>query len=210
MKEKILQNAYGLFMKHGIRKMSIPMLTSSMGISSKTVYKYFSDKEQLLEEVLKIFYMQQYDMLTELQGRQKAVTVLIDVWYSAVAREYNVNNLFYFDLHYYYPELEKRMDETYGSMFWKEFEKIIDKGIKEGYFRKEVKPLVVLEGISVMYKGISRTDAFDKFNIQPLTLFMNTVACYIKGFCTPKGARIFNRHIAGLQPITDVRESVSS
>ncbi|MCU0362500.1 MAG: TetR/AcrR family transcriptional regulator [Bacteroidales bacterium] len=202
MKDKILQHAYELFMQHGIRKMSIPLLTAVMGISSKTVYKYFRDKEELLEEVLKIFYREQFDLLTDLQSRQKPVQVIIDVWYSAIAREYNVNNIFYYDLHYYYPELEKKMDETYGSMFWKEFEKIIKKGIDEGSFIKELEPLVALEAMSVLYKGISRTNAFEKFGLAPLPLFLDTLACFIRGICTPQGARICNRHISRLKPVS--------
>jgi len=50
MKKEILQTSLKQFLKHGIRQMSIQKLVEPLGISTKTVYKYFKNKEELLEE----------------------------------------------------------------------------------------------------------------------------------------------------------------
>jgi len=50
MKDEILQTALEQFLKYGIREMSIRKLIASLGISTKTVYKYYKNKEELLED----------------------------------------------------------------------------------------------------------------------------------------------------------------
>src|SRR3954454_18438505 len=109
MKEEILQTALKQFLKYGIREMSIQKLVEPMGISTKTVYKYFKNKEELLEEALQLHYAQQFQTLEERIEDQKVVPLLLDIWYLAFEREYKVTNAFYQDLNYYYPELERKI-----------------------------------------------------------------------------------------------------
>ena len=73
MKEEILQTSLKQFLKHGIREMSIQKLVEPMGISTKTVYKYFKNKEELLEEALHLHYAQQFQILEERIADQKVV-----------------------------------------------------------------------------------------------------------------------------------------
>ena len=56
VKDKIVEVALEQFLKHGIRSMTIKKLIGPMGISTKTVYKYFSSKEDLLAECLRVLY----------------------------------------------------------------------------------------------------------------------------------------------------------
>jgi len=45
MKEKIIEIALQQFLKHGIRKMTVQKLTGPLGVSTKTVYNFFNNKE---------------------------------------------------------------------------------------------------------------------------------------------------------------------
>ncbi len=45
MKEEILQKSLTLFLKHGIKEMSNQTLVDWLGISTKTIYKYFQSKK---------------------------------------------------------------------------------------------------------------------------------------------------------------------
>ena len=200
MKDEILQTALNQFLKYGIREMSIQNLIAPLGISTKTVYKYFKNKEELLEEVLKLNYANQYELLENLAADQNTATLIFDIWYMATDRAYNVNNLFYKDLHYYYPELERKNEATIGSKFGMQFKSLIRKGIIEGFFREDILPDVAMEGIYVLYNAIARTDQFKKFNVSPYDLLLNTITPYIKGLCTPKGLSDLEGHIASVKP----------
>ncbi len=51
VKERILQKAHELFHKYGIRSVSMDDIAAQLGISKKTVYLYFVDKEELVSAV---------------------------------------------------------------------------------------------------------------------------------------------------------------
>ena len=87
--------------------MSNKRLVAILGISTQTLYKYFKDKENLLSMILELFYNKQYETFKKLSKDESAVIVLYNLWKQGFKREYEVNSLFYYDLHYYYPEVVK-------------------------------------------------------------------------------------------------------
>lgn len=195
IKEKIVQTAYDQFLIYGIRKMSVQNLVAPMGISTKTVYKYFRNKEDLLGEVLRIYFDRQYRLFEQYSEEKTTVELLFEVWYQAVKREYSVNNAFFHDLHYYYPELEEKAEREIAQKFWQQILLVVRKGIGEGIFREEIQPEIVLEGIAVLYGKVTRTNQFQKFNTLPYEIFMNTLVPVIRGICTPKGLRELDKNI---------------
>ncbi len=200
--DKILQTALAQFLKFGIREMSIQKLVAPLNISTKTVYKHFKNKEELLEAVLRYHYNQQYKLFEELIGVQNTVALFYDIWYYAVEREYGVNNAFFRDLHYYYPALERKIEVEIGNKFWQKILQLVKKGIQQGYFSEEIIPEVMMEGIAVLLDKIGRSEQFLKFKITHREIFQNTISIYIKGFCTTKGLQELENHIAKKYDLT--------
>jgi AcrR family transcriptional regulator len=195
-KNEILEASLKYFRKHGVRKMTNDKLVALLGISTKTLYKHFKDKEDLLEQVLQLFFSENYRLLEELNSKQWAVTLLFDVWSKAIELEYTVNNRFYHDLHYYYPELEKKIEKRNSDKFWKKLIEIFTRGMEEGDLITDVIPEAVLEGMTILYLSVARGDKFKRFRATPFEIMLNTIIPYIKGICTNKGALKLTEHIA--------------
>src|SRR5689334_12645565 len=51
-KERIRQKADELFMKYGIRSVSMDDIANALGMSKKTIYQYFVDKDELVDAVV--------------------------------------------------------------------------------------------------------------------------------------------------------------
>ncbi|MFZ1857244.1 MAG: TetR/AcrR family transcriptional regulator, partial [Chitinophagaceae bacterium] len=51
-KERILLKAEELFMQYGIRSVSMDDIANNLGMSKKTLYQYFADKDELVEAVV--------------------------------------------------------------------------------------------------------------------------------------------------------------
>ena len=51
-KERIRQKADELFMKYGIRSVSMDDIANALGMSKKTIYQYFVDKDELVDSVV--------------------------------------------------------------------------------------------------------------------------------------------------------------
>lgn len=61
MEEKlqyILEESSKLFLRYGIKSLSMDDIARQLGVSKKTLYQYFSDKKELVQSVMK-FHMEQ-------------------------------------------------------------------------------------------------------------------------------------------------------
>jgi AcrR family transcriptional regulator len=201
MKEEILQKSLKLFLKHGIREMSNQKLVGWLGISTKTVYKYFKNREELLEQVLHLYHKEQYEMLKNLSVEQNAACLFFDVWQIAVETEYKINKVFYDDLHYYYPELGKKVEKAIGKKFEQFFLAIIQRGLAQGCFRKEIPPEVALRSVLVLHRAAVQAEHFKKFHLSANDLLLNTTVVYIRGLCTNEGIEALDEHIKNRQSV---------
>ena len=196
MKEEILQTSLDQFLKYGIREMSIQKLIEPLGISTKTVYKYFKNKEELLEEALGLMYRQSAREWEHLSASTNTIALFTGIWYAAVEAEYDVNKIFYHDLHYYYPGLHQKNEARLSKKYKKQFIQIIQKGIEEGVFQSNIIAEVVFEGISILFKAIAREGQFQSFRVSSFEIMYNTIIVYIRGCCTEKGIRDLEEYLS--------------
>lgn len=190
MKDRIVKAALDEFLKYGIREMTIKRLIEPMGISSKTVYKYFKSKEDLLADCLKVLYDGLYNEFKAILSRgDDPVTTLLILFRGTVVKDFGVNHQFFHDLNYYYPELQNeaidRKRKEYGSLLIP----LVQKGIDEGYFHQFLVTEMALKGISLLYASITRSDDYKNYKGSPYLLFKNLVEVYIRGMCTEKGLK---------------------
>jgi AcrR family transcriptional regulator len=189
MKDRITNVALGRFLQYGIRSMTIKKLVEPLGISTKTVYKYFTSKEELLAECLKMLYTGYYnEFKLILSSKDSAVNKLLAMFRGAYSKDFGTSHAFFHDLNYYYPELQNAIinnqRDNYGSLLVP----LIQKGIEEGHFIGFIKPLIVLDGIGTLYTSITRSEKYRDYN-SPQDLFKNLVEVYVRGMCTEKGIK---------------------
>ena len=54
IQERIVLKAHELFMRYGIRSVSMDEIANHLGMSKKTIYQFFADKDALVESVIDI------------------------------------------------------------------------------------------------------------------------------------------------------------
>ena len=192
LKEEIISTSLQQFLKHGIRKMTVQKLVAPIGISTKTVYKYFNDKEDLLNHCL----VKHYSELAKdfnITGSNPVITIL-SLWHHAMELDFGVNHVFYHDLNYYYPKLQDSILHRFFNTRFSKLDDLMEKGIKQGYLRKDVVPGMIPEVTSALYALITRTDQFKKYKLTPSILMQNTIEPYLRGVCTEKGLREINNY----------------
>jgi AcrR family transcriptional regulator len=190
LKEKIIEVSLERFLQYGIRSMTIKKLVEPLGISTKTVYKYFGSKEKLLEECLRVLYDGYFNEFTVILDRKdNPVITLLSLFRSGLTKDFGVTHNFFHDLNYYYPELQNaainRTRNNYSSLIIP----LIKTGIQDGYFYKFIIPEIALNGIATLYATITRSEEYKQYDRSPYELFKNLVEVYIRGMCTEKGIK---------------------
>ncbi len=195
MREDIIKVSLAGFLKHGIRKMTVQKLVSPLGISTKTVYKYFQNKEDLLKECLVLHYSSQIrELLESIEKCPNAIQALATIWNMTIAADFGVAKSFYHDLNYYYPALQDGILKKYGNKISDTIVKLMNLGIQEGYLIKDLIPALSIKVMAVLYSSITRTDQYKNLKLSANTLAEQTVFVYLRGICTEKGIKELNSY----------------
>ena len=138
MKDKIIKKATDMFLKLGFKSVTMDDIACEMCISKKTIYKYFSNKERLIEEGTEVIHQKIHALMEEVISQN----------HNAIAENFQMREMFKqmfqsFDHSPAY-QLKKHYPEIYDKMICNEiedcsqmFRQNIVKGIVEGLYRKE-------------------------------------------------------------------------
>jgi len=198
MQNEIIQTALTQFLKHGIRKMTIQKLIAPMGISTKTVYKYFNNKEDHLKACIALQYGNLLERFSLADDTRSAVVKIFSILHEAIKTDFGANHIFYHDLNYYYPQLQDQVLKKYTRRFQDEFAVLLKEGIQDEFIRADIDTGLVRETFSGMYAAITRTQQYKKFKLSPFVIFKNTIEVYLRGICTPKGLKELDKHYTSI------------
>tara|TARA_R110000868_G_scaffold147118_3_gene368311 strand:+ start:5666 stop:6265 length:600 start_codon:yes stop_codon:yes gene_type:complete len=140
MKEKIIKKAGELFLKLGFKSITMDDIACEMCISKKTIYKYFCNKELLVEESTAYIHKEVHETINLIVKRN----------HNAIVENFEIRNMFsemfkssadsspIYQLKKHYPEIyEKVMSrEINECSMW--FRQNILKGIDNGLYRKDL------------------------------------------------------------------------
>ena len=197
-KEELLENISELFLKYGLRSPSMDDICSHLKISKKTLYQLFSNKDDVVEQVLlhqrNSNRNQRY--LTELwQHNAIEIMVLIRDHIIAGLKSRRPANLF--DLKKYHPDIYQRINQKDQMFIYNLLLEVMERGVCEGYFRADInRPVQVYLFVKQMiFLGEPEMISGIKY---PLDVIVSTIVeNMIRSFATPKGTdemeKIFNK-----------------
>lgn len=138
-KERIQNKADELFMKYGIRSVSMDDIANALGMSKKTIYQYFSDKNELVDAVVdKEIQEMQQDCARFRDGSKNAIEEIILSLDDFVEQFRNINPIVVHDLEKFHFRSHQRFMEHKNKYLFEIFRDNIERGIKEGLFREEI------------------------------------------------------------------------
>lgn len=191
-KERIIQKATDLFSLHGIKSVSMDDLASSLGISKRTIYMIFKNKEDILKNCI---LCTQQDISQHINRITAQSENIISVFLQIIDH-YKFTQLptarFWDDIDKYYPEVyQSILREIERSNIY--LKQLLEEGIKNEYFRQNLnfdEAFSVCLIISNIYSSgisLSRKD-----------LVFNIMINILRGISTPKGIEIIDRYVENL------------
>ncbi|WP_280747489.1 TetR/AcrR family transcriptional regulator [Parabacteroides sp. PF5-9] len=192
VKTQIIIMALDLFSQYGIKSVSMDDIARNMGISKRTLYSFFDDKETLLVESLLYLNQQLKQYFKELKkGTYTAVDIIILFHQKAMERPRWYSRKFYEDLKRYPKAVEMKNGEK--EEFTEVCISLFDKGVKEGVFQKEVNFEIMALLAKEQFKMLHPSKSFSKHSN---TDVYNTVLfTFLRGICTDKGRVILDSWI---------------
>lgn len=141
MREKIAESAINQILKFGLRKFTIDDITAELGISKKTVYKYFNSKNQLIEYALDNYLAAELNKQNQVMTLNKSFRKRFEALTSP-ANHKQIPTRLLAELQQFFPELWGKCEEVI-QITRNQIIQIYADGIKNGEIRSEVHPAVI-------------------------------------------------------------------
>ena len=138
-KQRIQQGAHALVMQYGIRSVSMDDIAANLGMSKKTIYQYFKDKDELVEAVVDgVIDRNQCICDADKAKADNAVHEIFLVMEMMVEMFKTMNPSILFDMQKYHPSAYKKFQKHQNEYLYNTCLQNIERGIKEELFRPEI------------------------------------------------------------------------
>ena len=186
LKDKILEAAMDAFTKNGIRAVKMDDIAMRLSISKRTLYEIYGGKESLLFACLRKEYQVKRLYMAEYANNHNVIEVVGEVYRRQVERLKDVNYLFYEDIQLY-PNIVKFMEDEHANTY-EEFLSFMQRGVKEGFFRKDVNYELVHQMFDMIGEAVTKKGLYSKYPYEEL--LTNLLLVPFRGFCTTKGLKM--------------------
>ncbi|MDQ3682713.1 MAG: TetR/AcrR family transcriptional regulator [Bacteroidota bacterium] len=194
-KDRILLKAHELFNRYGIRSVSMDDIAAQSGMSKKTVYQYFTDKEELVGAV---FNAIMEGNIGDCCNAQKVSQNALDEVFLAFGRVQemfaNMNPAILFDMKKYHPETFKKFKEYQNGFLYGMIKANLERGVKEGLYREDIDidTLTRYRIHSVMLPF--DPEVFPNNRTQLVHIEQELVEHFLYGLATAKGDKIIDKY----------------
>lgn len=195
---QILERAMMLFKQHGIRRVSLADISTGLGMSKKTFYKYYSNKEELIHKTLD-HMIQSYQKKRERGLKEIKSLDAILVLFKLSQRIKRIigrqEDAFFYDLERYYPE-ELEYFATRMHHYGVEGMRMnIEKGCLEGLYRPNLNAHLTGSLYTESIVNFFKNPRGNMLNYSEQEIFKSLFEGFVRSIATEKGIVLLEKHI---------------
>ena len=196
----ILVKVRELYMKYGIKSITMDDVARELGISKKTLYQFITDKDDLVGKIIDY----------EIEVRQEQIFKCFNVGFNAIEELFEIsifmnkmmreqNPATEHDLRKYYPQhyqktLNTRREKMYSYLLLN-----LKKGKKEALYRDDLDDEVIAKLYLSRSENIHFNELFTVEEFTSLKLFIELISYHIRGIATEKGLVALEKKVKELE-----------
>lgn len=192
LRERIVVKAVESFTKNGIKSITMDDIAASLGISKRTLYEVFRDKETLLKECILKGQREMTEFLSRVLDNSANVMEVILICYQRSIEDFhNTNKRFFEDIKKYpkiYELMNKYRDRDSDSTI-----AFFRMGVEQGIFRSDVNFAIVNLLVREQLDLLMNTDVCKEYSF--LEVYESIMFTYIRGISTERGAKVLDDFI---------------
>lgn len=197
MKNRIIDVASKMFMKHSCKQVTMDAIAKEMGISKRTIYENFSDKEMLLEKcVCRIMHndtlIEQFSSSSSNPNVLLTVTKILALHTS---ESFRLRCASATDIMKYYPEIYENCIVPNNQQITKAVKAMFKNSQENGYIYPQVNVDIATAMLGEMIKAVLH-DNVSLGEYSKSELIEQSVFFYVRGMATPKALKEYEIYIA--------------
>jgi AcrR family transcriptional regulator len=194
-KDVILKGALEMFLRYGVKSITMDDISRTLGVSKKTIYQYFEDKDALVCTAVKNYTEFQKESFIKIREESKdALEELIKFSDFMRNNVCNINPALLYDVKKYHPKAWSIYLDYRREFIEKKLEESLTRGIEDGLFRSNIDPKVLARiRIETVEMGFN-TEVFPLSEFETPKVQMELFEHFAFGICTIKGHKLLNKY----------------
>lgn len=193
-KLEILERATAVYMKFGIKSVTMDDLSRELSMSKKTIYKYFSDKTELVNDIISMkVQMDQALCINSTQQASNAIEDLLSITETVTENIGNINPIVFLDLQKHFPEAWGIIKRHKWDFVLATIQENIKRGISEGLYRKDINPIIIGRQYVVSMDMIMNPEIFPWSEFRFEDLFTEVMRFQLNGMANEKGRELLKK-----------------
>jgi len=195
IKDRIKEKADELFRRYGIKSVTMDEIASQLGVSKKTIYQFFEDKNQLVDSV--IAEMIDFNKMCCKDSRQKAQNAVQEVYLGMESLQEmlgNMNPSILFDIERGHPLTFKKFTEFKYNFLFELMKNNIERGKKEGLYRAEINAELISKVRIETIMSAFNEELFPKNQYSLVYIQQALLEYFLFAMVTPKGYKLIIKY----------------
>jgi TetR/AcrR family transcriptional regulator, cholesterol catabolism regulator len=195
VKGKILAGAETLFMKYGIRSVSMDDIARQLSVSKKTLYQHFADKDELVTMMSQVHMnreTKEYDEIAK--DSENSIDELNKISVQIRCDMQDMNPSVLFDLQKFHPKAWALWLSHKNEFIMSSIVRNLNQGISEGYFRAEINPEIMAISRLILIESAFDSNLFPKEKFNLVELQSQFFDHFVYGLCTDKGRKLYQKY----------------
>ncbi len=192
--ERIVNHALELFVRSGIRAITMDDISAQAGVSKRTIYENFRDKDELLRACL-LFMDSHHARETEriFAESKNTIDMVFLFLQHGIGAINSINPLFMADMKKYHYRIWKETYVINSDKYLDQTYTILKKGINEGLFRKSIDIEIVARLLNEQLTLMTDERIFPSLKYSKSVVFENIIINFFRGIATGKGLEIIDK-----------------
>jgi AcrR family transcriptional regulator len=195
-RDRILEKANDLFMRYGIRSITMDEIAAQLGISKKTIYQFFTDKDAMVEAVVNELINR-----NEEDCRSFSLTAENAVHEIFIAMDFTqemlkaMNPQIMYDLEKHHPAAYKRLKQYKYQFLFSTIKENLERGAREDIYRTDLNiDLTTRHRIESAFMPFNQ-EAFPQ-NKYPMNQTCQELAIlFLHSICNLRGKKLIEKYL---------------
>jgi TetR/AcrR family transcriptional regulator, cholesterol catabolism regulator len=193
--ERIILGAEELFLKAGIKSITMDDVARHLGMSKKTIYQFFKDKNELVVALVNKKLQADEDQMSAIISQSaNVIEEMINMMKCSEEIFSRINPIVIHDLQKYHPDAWKQFQNFKSGVVIRTLEELLTKGIKQGYIRPEIDvKIIAMMRVAQVEMGFNTT-VFPVAEFNTWKVQQQFLEHFNYGICTLKGYKLLNEY----------------
>lgn len=195
-KERIIDQAMQMFATQGIKSVRMDDIAQHLGVSKRTLYELFGDKEGLLYLAMERYFQRDRQRWTEFTANARNVLEAMFMVLAQVMDKAEVSSRMMDNLKKFYPAVHDKLTREGMEKNRRSLRGMLDQGIVDGLF---VDNINIDLAISVLYYTasalVARKELMLPAGMTEREAFVQIISNFFRGISTAKGLRMIDDNL---------------